>query len=213
MKVIGVDRAATPTAIGTLTVGERVVERTAPATHGVLGEARLGHCHRKQPPALLWAERRPLAADDRGLISTCGLRRPRQDTEFLADQALDQVRACVPAASGMLGGLQALVEVASRRIGDGRPDGALHDCPRLVRQPGVLAEEAEVLNDEDRVLAGGGYLDAEQMFAIGSGRAEVNGLGRLGGDLRAVATHCSTSPGRSSKSNCPAKATRSWPVR
>ena len=61
--------------------------------------------------------------------------------------------------------------------------------------PGVLAGDAEVLNDEDRVLAGAGHLDAEHMLAAGGGRAEVNGPGQLDSNLRAIATHRPTSPG------------------
>ena len=105
-----------------LAVGEREEQRPPPAALGVLRQARLGHGHGEEPPALLGAQRRPLAADDGNLLLGRRLRGPGEHAELLAEQPVHQVGAGVPAAGEDLGGLESVVELAAGDVGDGRPD-------------------------------------------------------------------------------------------
>ena len=153
-------------------------QRAPPAALGVLGQARLGHGHGEEPPALLGPQRRPLAADDRELLVVGRLGRPGEHAQLLAEQPVHQVRAGVPAAGEHLGGLEAVVELAAGDVGDRRPDRALEHDPLLVaRDAALLAAVAVVLDDDDRLVPRGRDLDAEEMRAELVRRAEVDRLG------------------------------------
>jgi len=143
---------------GAQTVGERVVSARA-SRASCLREARLGTVIKKrtQPPGSSGRSAAHLLQMTASHQHSGPVAHART-TEFFAEQALDQGSepVCL-AASGMLGGLQALVK--SRRAHRRRPARrALHDGPAA--RPACPASWPRSRSPQRlgrRVLAGGGY--------------------------------------------------------
>ena len=154
----------------------------------------------EEPPALLGAQRRPLAADDRELLGGGRLGGPGQHAQLLAEQPVHQVGAGVPAAGEDLGGLEPVIELAAGDVGNRGPDRAFQNDPLLVAgDAALLAPVTVVLDDHHRLVPRGRNLDAEEMRAEFVRRAEVHGPG----PSPLTARHplvCSSMPSFSAKS-------------
>ena len=83
---------------GLLAVRKSVEQRAPPAALAVLGQASFGDGHRKEPPAFLGTQRRPLAADDRDLLLARGLGGPGKHAQLFAEQPIHEISARVPPA-------------------------------------------------------------------------------------------------------------------
>src|SRR5437762_2669521 len=90
--------APLPTRRWLLAVGERMKQSAPPASLRVLWHAGFSDCHREEPPALLWTKRRPLAANHSNLLIVRRLRSPGKNAQLFAQQPVNEVGACVPAA-------------------------------------------------------------------------------------------------------------------
>src|SRR5207253_5018227 len=107
--------------------------------------------------------------------------------EFLAEEALHEISAGMPAAGGNLGGLETAIELVAGNLSNARPDGAGQDDALFVARDAVLeATIPVILYDADRFGAGGRNLDAEDVCTELLRRAEIHELDLL--------DHCSMSP-------------------
>src|SRR5262245_4395455 len=147
-----------------LAVREGVEQGAAPATLCVLRQAGLGYCHGEEPPAFLRAEGGPLAANYEDLLVIGRLGSPGEDAKLLAEETLYEIDAGMPATGRDPGGLEPIVERAPGALGNAGPDGAGQNDTLLVTRDAILKTPISViLNDANRLSAGGRELDAEDV--------------------------------------------------